>query len=87
MSQDEVIARARDFIVRTFLPGESPDSLKNDTPLVDGGILDSLGQVELLEFLEQQFGIEFRPGEVSPDRLNTLMLIAGLVDAKLTGVR
>jgi len=39
-----------------FLPGESPDELNDETPLITGGILDSISTLKLVVFLEEQFG-------------------------------
>ena len=72
----------KDYILREFLPGENPDELKLDTPLISGGILDSIATVKLVSFLEETFGIKVEPHEIDVENLNTLDLIAKLVDSK-----
>jgi acyl carrier protein len=42
----------KEFILREFLPGESPQELTDSTPLITGGILDSLATIKLVSFLE-----------------------------------
>ncbi len=72
----------RDFILREFLPGENPEELTDSTPLVTGGILDSLATLRLVSFLEERFGIEIKPHEVDAEYLDTIDTISRLVDGK-----
>lgn len=72
----------KSYILQAFLPGANPDELTTETPLIAGGILDSLATVRLVTFLEQQFGIEMEAFEVNPDNLDTLERIANLVRSK-----
>ena len=80
MSQIE--SAVKSFILERFLPGEDPSLLLSDTPLISGGVLDSLATLELVSFLEQTYGSELEAHEVDPDRLDTLARIATLVQSK-----
>jgi acyl carrier protein len=73
----------KSYILKEFLPGEDPLLLTDATPLVTGGILDSLATLKLVAFLQDQFHIEIEPHETSPEYLDTLPAIAGLVHSKL----
>jgi acyl carrier protein len=73
----------RDFILREFLPEEDPSQLTEDTPLLTGGVLDSIATVKLVVFLEQQFNIEVQPHETVVDNLETIARIAAFVRTKL----
>jgi acyl carrier protein len=79
---DEIQAPVKDFILREFLPGEDPNELQEDTPLITGGILDSIATLKLVSFLEEQFGISVAAHEASVDYLNTIADIARLVRSK-----
>lgn len=72
----------KDFVLREFLPGEDPDLLNDSTPLISGGILDSLAMVKFVAFLENQYSIELRPHEITPDRFDTIPQIAAAVQRK-----
>jgi acyl carrier protein len=72
----------RHFLLSQVLPGESPDALKDDTPLVTGGILDSIATMKLAAYLEEQFRIELQPHELSADYLDTITDIVKLVRTK-----
>jgi acyl carrier protein len=73
----------KSYILDEFLPGEDPGLLTDTTPLVTGGILDSLATLKLVAFLQDQFGIEIEAHETSVDYLNTLPDLERLVDSKL----
>ena len=79
---EPVNAAVKDFILAEFLPGTAPSELAEDTPLITGGILDSLATMQLVSFLEDSFGVEIRPYEVSVDHLNTITDIANLIRGK-----
>ena len=81
----EIQQTVRDYVLRTFLPGEDPQLLTPTTPLITSGIVDSLATLELVSFLESHYGIEFEAAEVDASRLDTLSDIARLVEAKRAG--
>jgi acyl carrier protein len=64
------------------LKGEDPDALTPTTPLITGGIMDSLSNMKLVTFLEQQFDIAVEAHEISPDYIDTVEQIAELVVSK-----
>lgn len=82
---DSTRAAVKAYILKEFLPGESPDALTEETPLITGGILDSLATLRLVAFLEEEFGIELAAHEADRDHLNTIADIASLVEAKQGG--
>ena len=79
----EIKDTLRSYILVEFLPGEQPDALTDSTPLITGGILDSIATLKLVTFLEQQFRIELQPHETDPDFLDTIDNIATLVQSKM----
>lgn len=73
------------FIVDEFLPGESADAIDDSTPLITGGILDSIATVRLISFIEERYGVQVEPHEMNADYLNFLPDIAALVTSRLSG--
>jgi acyl carrier protein len=71
------------YILNEFLPGENPAALTNATPLITGGILDSLATIKLVAFLEERFQITIQAHETMVDYLDTISDIAQLVQSKL----
>ena len=74
--------KVKDYIVREFLAGEDPDSLTDSTPLISGGILDSISTIKLVTFLEQSFHIEIQAHEMSADYLDDLSRITAIVQER-----
>ncbi len=81
-SMEETKETVKTFILKQFLPGVSPDELTDATPLITGGILDSLATLQLVTFLEEQYGIKIEAHEADVDHLNTISDIAELVRSK-----
>jgi acyl carrier protein len=73
----------KSYILDEFLPGEDPSLLTDTTPLVTGGILDSLATLKLVAFLQERFNIDIEAHETSVDYLNTLPDLERLVQSKL----
>ena len=72
----------KQFILREFLPEEDPESLTETTPLITGGLLDSIATLKLVMFIEEQFGVTLQAHETDPDYLDNLVLIAKTVLSK-----
>lgn len=81
MTQD-IQAAVKEFILREFLPGEDPDELTDTTPLISGGILDSIATIKLVLFLEERYGITVEAHETDPEYLDTVASITRLVGSK-----
>lgn len=80
---DAINGAVKAFILKEFLPGENPDELRDETPLITGGILDSLATLKLVAFLEEHYRITVKAHEADVENLNTLADIARLVQSKL----
>lgn len=84
LSVQEIMDAVKAYILDEFLPGENPSELTETTPLITGGILDSLATIKLVVFLEERFKVEIQAHETMVDYLNTIQDIAQLVHAKLS---
>ena len=83
MAVQEIKDITKAYILEEFLPGENPAELTDSTPLITGGILDSLATIKLVAFLEQRFHVKIEAHETMVDYLDTLPDIAQLVSSKL----
>ena len=83
LTLDEITQATKGYILEEFLPGENPAELTESTPLITGGILDSLSTLKLVAFLEQRFKIQIEAHETMVDYLDTITDIAQLVHSKL----
>ena len=80
----EIERTVRDYILREFLPGEDPDALTEDTPLITGGILDSISTLKLVVFLEERFAVTVEAHEAGVEHLDSVGQIARLIAEKKT---
>ena len=73
----------KEFILQEFLQNEDPDQLTDATPLIAGGVLDSLATLKLVSFLEESYGISVAPHETDEENFGTIADIENLVQSKL----
>ena len=78
----DVADRVRGFLVDSFLLGDD-DGFANDESLLDSGIVDSTGVMEVVTFLEESFGISIDDEELIADNLDSVDRLAGFVHRKL----
>ncbi len=79
----DISLAVRRFIGENFLFRDNTDTIGNDASLLDAGVIDSTGVLELVCFLETTFGIEVSDDEMLPENLDSIRAIAGYVDRKL----
>jgi acyl carrier protein len=79
---NEINAVVHEYLLREFLPGEDPSELTGSTPLITGGILDSIGTLKLVAFLEDRFGVRIEAHEAGVDHLDSIDQIAALIARK-----
>jgi acyl carrier protein len=68
---NDVKTKIKRFIVDNFLFGNS-DGLTDSTSFLEAGIIDSTGVLELVKFLEEEFGISVEDEELVPENLDSL---------------
>jgi len=79
---EDASSALKEFILREFLPGENPDELTATTPLITGGVLDSIATLKLVMFIEERFGITLQAHETDPEYLDSIAAIAKLIQSK-----
>ena len=84
MDEITIMRDIKQHILDTYLPGEDPQTLTATTPLITSGILDSLGTLDLVTFLEGRYGFELEAHDVDHSRIGTLQDIVRLVQSKLS---
>jgi acyl carrier protein len=79
----EIKTAVRQFIAENILLGIHQTTIEDSTPLVTGGLIDSIGMLGLVNFLETRFKVEFVPREIDVHSLDTLQQIEELIRKKL----
>ncbi|MFX0199473.1 MAG: acyl carrier protein [Candidatus Hodarchaeota archaeon] len=79
----DIKEKLRQFIMEELsLDGPIKD-LKDDDLLIESGLIDSMGILNLLAFLEQNYGILLSEDELNVKKFATLQSICDTVDQKL----
>jgi acyl carrier protein len=79
----EIGNRIKDFIAGELMFEDTTASLSEDTPLL-GGIIDSLGLMQLISFIEEEFEVAIDDAEVTTDNFRTVGDIEQLVSQKVS---
>jgi acyl carrier protein len=73
--------RVRRFVIENFYVSD-PSEIGDDTLLVTTGVVDSTGMLELIGFLETEFGIRIEDREMTPENLESIERMAAFVERK-----
>lgn len=73
------MAVLRDFVRRSFLYAAPDAEIGADDPLLERGVIDSMGVVELIEFLQSEFGVTVADEDITEENLGSLRSIARYV--------
>lgn len=79
----DVLVSLHKFIKDNFLYKKETGDVGDDDPLLDSGIVDSMGILQLVNFLESEFSINVDDEEVVPENFETMNSIAAFVGSKL----
>ena len=75
-------ADLRRFLATNFFLGDDPGSLAGDASLVEAGIIDSTGILELVGWLEDTYRIHLADSELIPENLESIDNIVRFVERK-----
>ena len=78
----QIRADLTEFIVTNYLFGDVSRVPHDEDVLVDDGIIDSTGVLELIEFLESHFGIEVSEAETLPQNLGSISALTEFIMSK-----
>jgi acyl carrier protein len=72
----------RQFIEATLLPRTEKTQVGDDEPLLDAGLIDSMGIFELATHIENTCGVKIEDEELLPENFNSINDIAAFVNRK-----
>jgi acyl carrier protein len=82
---DGILSTVRGYIRQNFLYAKPDLVLADDRALLEQGVIDSMGVIELIEFLQDSFGIRVEDDEITEDNLGSIAAIARYVSGKQSG--
>lgn len=77
----EIKEQVRAFVTSNFYVAD-PAALEDEASLLDRGIIDSTGVLEVIFFIEDTFGIKVEDSEMLPENLDSIDRIANFVSRK-----
>lgn len=77
----DIREKVRAFVTTNFYVAD-PLALADDASLLDRGIIDSTGVLEIIMFLEETFGLTVLDSEMVPENLDSIDSIAAYVTRK-----
>lgn len=80
--QPDIITRVRSFIQENFLYMHANFHLHDDDHLLEKGVMDSMSIVEMISFIESEFGVQALEDEISEENFGSLTGIARFVGGK-----
>lgn len=78
----EIKGQVSTFVRETFLVGDDTVELKDDESLIDKGIIDSTGVLELVSFIEETFAITVDDEDLVPENLDSLDRVSEYIHRK-----
>lgn len=82
---EDVRGLIRDYIARNFLFSEKGYPHSDDASFLEEGIIDSLGIIELVSFVEKQFGISVPDQDLLPAHFDSVSRLGAYIARKQGG--
>jgi acyl carrier protein len=82
LTQDAVRTTVRDFILSNFLFSDDPAALDDDESFQQGRIIDSMGMIQVIQFVESEYQVRVHDHEMVPEQLDSVNRLVRLIAAK-----
>ena len=76
-------ADVRQFVEDNFLFGRKGAELKGDESMLEQGLIDSTGVLELVSFIEDKFKVSVADDDLVPDNLDSINRLIAFIELKL----
>ena len=80
---EELHQRIHSWVLDTF-PLARQNGIGVDDQLLDGGIIDSMGTLEVVQFIEDEFSVTVEDEEMVADHFSSVRAIADYIQSKLS---
>lgn len=78
----ETEQKLREYILENFLFTDDQSALANNDSFLQKGIIDSTGMLEVIYFLEDEFGVKVADAEMIPENLDSINNIVAYIGKK-----
>ena len=80
---ESIEERVRNFISENFPAAQDGEQYSSSQSLIETGVIDSIGVLTLVTWLEQEFGFVVEDDEVVPDNLESVANLVRFISHKL----
>jgi acyl carrier protein len=84
--EQQIKQQITDFISTNFLFDDTRPALNEKNSLLETGVIDSTGVLELIAFIEETYGIKVEDEEIVPENLDTILDITYFIKQKLSAI-
>jgi acyl carrier protein len=81
----EIEAQIRKYVAQNLLFSDNGFEYDNDDSFLQEGIVDSVGVLELVLFVEETFGLTVDDQEITPDNFDSVNKLANYIRSKMNG--
>lgn len=82
MVKTDIEEKLKTYINKEFFKGD-PEALTPETPLLTSGILDSISALQMVDYIEETFEIQFDAHDVDQENLNSINSLTTFIIEKL----
>jgi len=79
MNSSMVSNKVKDFLKKEMFRKKGNDEMEDDINLLESGIIDSLGLIRLIEYLENAFSLNIPDEEVLAENFESMSAIVALI--------
>lgn len=85
MTEAEILERAKAFIVENFMYMRKNKELGDDDSLLNSGVISSLGMIEVVEWIQDSFGVSVDASEITEENFDSARSMARFVAGRVRG--
>lgn len=82
-NEKDIVDIISQFIINNFLLDDQKENIDVNISLYENRIIDSTGVLEVVDFLEEKFGIKIEDDELVPDNLDSINKMSKFVQRKI----
>jgi acyl carrier protein len=75
------------FIINNFLKGDKSIILRDESSFLEEGVIDSVGILELVAYIEEKYGFHVEDDELVPENLDSIEKLEAYINTKVVTVK
>lgn len=80
---EDIENRVTRFLYMSYPPADDAEEYSRTQSLIETGVIDSMGVLSMVTWLEEEFGITVDDEDVIPENIDSIANLGSYVDRKL----